>query len=155
MSTSLDDLRIDRRPGPHAAQRPWIIIISLLLLGAILIGGAFWWKHGSSAIQVKTEAARAVVSGGAKTLLNASGYVTARRAATVSSKVMGKVVELKVEEGMKVDAGQILARLDASNVEANLHLAEAQLISAKAQMEETRPNLTFARQELSLKMSVA
>jgi multidrug efflux pump subunit AcrA (membrane-fusion protein) len=60
-------------------------------------------------------------------VLNASGYVTARRSATVSSKVTGKVVEVLVEEGMKVEEGQVLARLDSSNVEASLRLAEAQL----------------------------
>ena len=152
MSTSLDDLRIDRRHFPQSSRAPWIVV--LLLLAAVA-GGAFWWTRGPSAIEVKTEAARAAVSGGQKTLLNASGYVTARRAATVSSKFTGKVLEVMVEEGMKVEAGQVLARLDSSNVEASLHLAQAQLISAKAMMEETRPNLVFARQELKRAMDLA
>ena len=152
MSTSLDDLRIDRRSGSPPSRAPWLVV--LLLLAAIA-GGAFWLKRGPSAIEVKTEVARAIVSGAGKTLLNASGYVTARRAATVSSKFTGKVVEVMVEEGMKVDAGQVLARLDASNVEASLHLAQAQLISAKAMLEETRPNLVFARQELKRAMDLA
>jgi RND family efflux transporter MFP subunit len=64
-------------------------------------------------------------------------------------------VEVLVEEGMKVETGQVLARLDSSNVEASLHLAQAQLISAKAMMEETRPNLVFARQELKRAMDLA
>ena len=152
MSTSLDDLRIDRRPGPQPARSPWLVIF--LLLTAV-VGGAFWWSRGPSVLAVKTEPARAGLSGGQKTLLNASGYVTARRAATVSSKFTGKVVEVVVEEGMKVEAGQILARLDASNVEASLHLAQAQLLSARAMMEETRPNLVFARQELKRAMDLA
>ena len=152
MSTSLDDLRIDRRSGPQPSRAPWLVV--LLLLAAIA-GGAFWLKRGPSAIEVKTEPARALAVGGQKTLLNASGYVTARRAATVSSKFTGKVVEVMVEEGMKVEPGQVLARLDASNVEASLHLAQAQLISAKAMMEETRPNLVFARQELKRAMDLA
>ena len=152
MSTSLDDLRIDRRHFPQSSRAPWIVV--LLLLAAVA-GGAFWWTRGPSAIEVKTEAARAAVSGGQKTLLNASGYVTARRAATVSSKFTGKVLEVMVEEGMKVEAGQVLARLDSSNVEASLHLAQAQLVSAKAMMEETRPNLVFARQELKRAMDLA
>jgi multidrug efflux pump subunit AcrA (membrane-fusion protein) len=75
--------------------------------------------------------------GGEKTLLNASGYVTARRQATVSSKVTGKVVEVLFEEGMKVEAGQLLARLDASSVEKSLHLAEAKCESARKAMDET------------------
>ena len=59
---------------------------------------------------------------GPRILLNASGYVTARRAATVSSKVTGKVMEVRVEEGMKVEEGQLLARLDDSNALANMKL---------------------------------
>jgi RND family efflux transporter MFP subunit len=70
---------------------------------------------------VSTVPARPAAAGGPdRTVLNASGYVTARRAATVSSKVTGKVMELLIEEGMKVQAGQVLARLDASNVEKSL-----------------------------------
>lgn len=145
-NASLDALRIDRGSGTRPSRGPWLLVLSLLVAGA---GCAFWWTRGSAAIPVKTEAARVTTSsGGQKTLLNASGYVTARRAATVSSKVTGKVVEVMIEEGMKVDAGQVLARLDASNVEASLHLAQAQLASTKAMMEETRPNLIFAQQEL-------
>jgi RND family efflux transporter MFP subunit len=65
----------------------------------------------------------------------------------VSSKVTGKVVEVLVEEGRKVEAGQVLARLDSANVEASLRLAEAQLESARTALDETKPNLAFAEQE--------
>jgi HlyD family secretion protein len=82
-----------------------------------------------------------------RTLLNASGYVTARRAATVSSKVTGKVVEVMVEEGMKVEAGQMLAKIDSSNVERSLHLAQAQLESARKALGETQANLEQAERE--------
>lgn len=84
----------------------------------------------------------------AKVTLNASGYVTARRAATVSSKVTGKVVEIFVDEGMEVKAGQVLAKLDASNVTASLNLAEAQLGSARSALHETHSNLELAEKEL-------
>ena len=60
-------------------------------------------------------------------MLNASGYVTARRRATVSSKVTGKVLEVFVEEGKAVKKGQVLARLDDSQVRAALAVAQAQL----------------------------
>src|SRR5207247_10732821 len=83
-----------------------------------------------------------------RTVLNASGYVTARRAATVSSKVTGKVVEVLIEEGMRVKEGQILARLDDTNIKASLRLSEAQLESAKKSLEETRVRLREADQEL-------
>jgi RND family efflux transporter MFP subunit len=97
---------------------------------------------------VQTAAAQGGASeSGERIVLNASGYVTARRAATVSSKVTGKVVEVLIEEGLKVKAGQILARLDDANVKASLKVAEAQLESAKAALEQTRAQLKQASQE--------
>jgi RND family efflux transporter MFP subunit len=112
----------------------------------------FWLKQ-PNAVAVQNAAAleeprAATVPQNATTSLNASGYVTARRSATVSSKVTGKVSEVLVEEGMKVEAGAVLARLDSSNVQASLRLAEAQLERARKSMEETKPNLEFANQEL-------
>jgi len=95
------------------------------------------------------------VAGGDRTVLNASGYVTARRAATVSSKVTGKVTEVLIEEGVKVNEGQILARLDDTNVQASLHLASAQLDSAKTAQEETRVRLREAEQELERQTALA
>ena len=61
---------------------------------------------------VKTAVARAAVHGGASSVLDASGYVTARRQATVSAKITGKVVEVMIEEGQRVNEGDVLARLD-------------------------------------------
>ena len=103
-NASLDDLRIHRGAVSRSSHTPWIVAVLLILLAAG--STAWWWSRGPSPIVVKTELARAQSSGGQRTLLNASGYVTARRTATVSSKVMGKVIELNVEEGMKVEAGQ-------------------------------------------------
>jgi RND family efflux transporter MFP subunit len=74
--------------------------------------------------------------------------VTPRREATVSSKVTGKVKEVFIEEGMKVEEGQILARLDDSNAMANLRLAEAQLESAKAALGEIEVRVREAEREL-------
>ena len=144
---TLDGLRIERRQPTSERRSPWLIpaLVILLVLGAALL----WWTKRPQATPVQTAVARAQSGGGsAKTLLNASGYVTARRAATVSSKVTGKVVEVLVEEGRKVEEGEVLARLDASNVEAGLRLAEAQLDAARTSREETKPNLDFAQREL-------
>jgi RND family efflux transporter MFP subunit len=144
---ALDSLRIDRTAG--ARRNPsWVapVLLVILLAG----GGVFWWLKQPKAAVVEIAVARVQASsgGGQRTLLNASGYVTARRAATVSSKVTGKVIEVLVEEGKKVETGQVLAKLDSSNVEAGLHLAEAHLESAKTALEETKPNLEFAQREL-------
>ena len=147
--STLDGLRIERRGPALGAQRPsWLLpaLVGVLVVGLFVL----WWLKRPQAIRVQTAVAQAQSSGeaaSAKTLLNASGYVTARRAATVSSKVTGKVVQIGVEEGMKVKEGQVLARLDSSNVEASLRLAEAQLEAAHALLEETRPNLAFADRE--------
>ena len=114
----------------------------------VALAGAIWWATRSKAIAVRTVVATEVSSGpGDHTVLNASGYVTARRAATVSSKVTGKVTEVLIEEGMKVKEGQILAKLDNTNVKASLALAEAQLKSAEAALEETRVRLKDAEKE--------
>src|SRR5439155_8126887 len=96
--------------------------------------------------QVRTVLAREVAGSNANehTALNASGYVTARREATVSSKVTGKVTEVLIEEGMKVKDGQVLARLDDTNVKASLQLAEAQLASARAALAETKVRIREA-----------
>jgi len=142
---TLEGLRIDRGGQVPRRSTPWLTIF---VVGILLLGAGVWWLRPAKGITVQTATAREQTSGGQKTLLNASGYVTARRAATVSSKVTGKVIEVLVEEGMKVEAGQVLARLDSSNVEAALKLAEAQLASAGTAVEETKANLAFAEREL-------
>jgi RND family efflux transporter MFP subunit len=107
------------------------------------------WSQRPKAVAVRTALTREVTrASGDRTVLNASGYVTARRAATVSSKITGKVIEVLVEEGTKVQEGQVLARLDETNVKASLLMARAQLGSAKALMAETRVRLREAQQEL-------
>ena len=142
----LDALRIERRQEQPSSVRPWVAAAGAVLL--LLAGAAVWWHSRSGAVVVQTVVARESGGGGGdRTVLNASGYVTARRAATVSSKVTGKVVEVLIEEGLKVKAGQILARLDDLNVKASLKVAEAQLESAKAALEQTRVQLKQASQE--------
>lgn len=145
--STLDELRIDRRSAPPRQSRGWVIVLLLILL--LVGGGVAWWLNRPKTVAVRTVAAQesAAGPGGQRTLLNASGYVTARRIATVASKVSGKVVEVLVEEGMKVEAGQVLARLDSSNAEKSLHLAEAQLESARKALDETKANLERAERE--------
>jgi HlyD family secretion protein len=145
---ALDDLRIERRDPPTGGSRVWLII--LVALGLVAAAAALWWWRNPQAIAVRTVAAREAAAKGSteRTVLNASGYVTARRAATVSSKVTGKVIEVLIEEGMKVKEGQVLARLDDVNVQTSLRLAEAQLASARNALAETRVRIKEAEQEL-------
>ncbi len=113
-----------------------------------MIAGLVWWHSRSGGIEVHTAVVRELAhSSGEHTVLNASGYVTARRAATVSSKVTGKVVEVLIEEGMKVKKGQVVARLDDSNVKASLEVARAQLASARSAVTETHAQLKQANDE--------
>ena len=144
--SSLDDLRIQRADQPESKSRIRPVAIGLV----VLVSGAavFWWLTRSHAIEVRTAAAREFSAGGGDhTVLNASGYVTARRAATVSSKVTGKVVEVLIEEGMKVKEGQVVARLDATNVQTSLAVARAQRDSARAALAQTRAQLKQANAE--------
>jgi HlyD family secretion protein len=150
---TLDDLRIERSGKPESNSRFLLIGVAVLLL--VFVAAVMWWFKRPNAIEVRTAAAQPTTGAGThRTVLNASGYVTARRAATVSAKVTGKVTEVLIEEGMKVQEGQVLARLDDTNVKASLRLAEAQLVSSKASLEETRVRLKEAEQELQRQVNL-
>src|ERR1035437_7882897 len=151
---TLDDLRIKRSDKPESNLRIRPVAIGIFVL--VLAAGVIWWLTRPKAIEVRTAVAHEI--GGASgdhTVLNASGYVTARRAATVSSKVTGKVVEVLIEEGMKVKEGQVLARLDDTNIKAALNVTQAQLESAKTAVEETRAQLKLAEQEFQRATNLA
>jgi len=147
----IDALRIDRRSSGRG-RAVVITVVVLLIVGAACVGGFLWWKSRGRVLEVRTvEVSSGKSSGSAdRTLLNASGYVTARRNATVSSKVTGKVVEVLVEEGMRVEEGQVLARIDASNVETSLRLAEANLDADRRALGETEANLGQAHREYEM-----
>jgi len=141
----LRDLRIDRRPGAArpTSNRKWIvlgIIVLVIAVGAVLMSGR--------PTPVDTSVARSAADAGPPTLLDASGFVTARRIATVSSKVTGRVAEVLIEEGMKVEEGQLLARLDATDASAQLELATAQQASSESQLAEARTQLALAETTL-------
>lgn len=137
-------LRIEREPERPGAGR-WILWVGLLIL--LSAGGFAGWRWFSRErpveVQVATVSMRA--AGTQAAVLNASGYVTARRRATVSSKITGKVIEVNVEEGMMVTEGQVLARLDASSPRAALALAEAQAEAARRGLRENEVRLEQAR----------
>jgi len=146
---SLDALRIER-PSHHESRGGLLWLWLLLLLAAAGAGWYFWSKRTNTPVVQTTQVTELKSDGATRaTLLNASGYVTARRSATVSSKVTGKVTEVLVDEGMEVKEGQLLAKLDSSNVEAALKLAEAQLEATRTAMEETRSNFDLAEKELA------
>jgi RND family efflux transporter MFP subunit len=151
---TLEQLRIDRDSAPERGSVGWLVGLVLFVL---LLGGlSFWWFKREKPVTVRTVVVSESGGGGSsRTLLNASGYVTARREATVSSKITGKVMEVLVEEGMEVKEGQILARLDSSNVDVNLRLGEAQLEAARSALHETQANLELAERELKRAQELA
>ena len=153
MAASLDDLRIDRSRERRTsfAWVAWVIVFLVLAGGGA--AGWVWWQD-AQAPAVTTAVVYETTAGDSQpTVLNASGYVTARRQATVSAKVTGKIAEVLVEEGMAVAEGQVLARLDDSSEQAYLALAEAQLQAARGALDEMRVRLAEAQLHLG-RMSV-
>ena len=143
---SLEGLRIDRvaEDGNTGGKgRWWIVLLALVVVGA----GVTWWllRPRPAPVRTAAAAARSGSAATAGTVLDASGYVTARRAATVSSKITGKVVDVLVEEGMEIREGQVLAHLDDSTPRKALSLAEAQLASARRSLTENEVRLRQAR----------
>jgi HlyD family secretion protein len=148
LKDDLAALHIEREPERRRPGR-WLSWLGLL---AILAGGTWGgWTYLTRErpfeVEVATVSERA--AGTQATVLNASGYVTARRRATVSAKITGKVVSVNVEEGMQVRAGQILARLDDSTFRASLALAEAELEASRRAVRENEVRLGEARLTLT------
>jgi RND family efflux transporter MFP subunit len=141
-TSKLDQLKIEREPEVESRPPRWPL---LLVIAVLAVAASWWFLNPDSAIVVRTVTAREISNQAANTVLNASGYVAARRQATVSSKFTGKVMEVLIEEGMDVDEGQVLARLDDSNIRASYALAEAQLRSSETSRKETEVLLVEAR----------
>ncbi|HEV3460282.1 MAG TPA: efflux RND transporter periplasmic adaptor subunit [Thermoanaerobaculia bacterium] len=140
---ALDGLRIERQSetAPASRRGRWLAAAAGLLVLVLALGG---WLARPAAAPVRVAAVHQAGGTAAGAVLNASGYVTARRQATVSSKVTGKVVEVLIEEGMEVKQSQLLARLDAKTQDAALALAEAQLVQARRALEENEVRLRQA-----------
>ncbi len=147
-SASISQLKIDRSAPPEGS-RSWIWLIGI---GAVVVIAALLWflfGRGANSVLVETDIARRPPSAAvASSVLDASGYVVARRQATVSSKVTGKVQEVFVEEGMSVEKDQVVATLDDTTQQAQLAVAIAQADSSRATLAEIGAQLRNARQEL-------
>ncbi len=146
-SALLNQLRIDRSSAPPPPDRGWLKWLGLAIVVLLLAGLAGWWLSRPSGVPVKVATAQALKgaagSGAAAgaSLLDASGYVVARRQATVAAKITGKVTEVLIEEGRHVKAGDVIGRLDDTNIRAGYDQATAQLHYAQANLAQVKVQL--------------
>ena len=144
LKKDLAALRLEREPDTQPRRR-WVVWLVLAVFLVAAGGGAWWWFSRERPVEVETATVSSRQAGTQAAVLNATGYVTARRRATVSSKITGKVIEVNIEEGMAVRQGQVLARLDAETQSASVALAEAQAEAARRNVNESEVRLNEAR----------
>ncbi|GGA09259.1 efflux RND transporter periplasmic adaptor subunit [Dyella caseinilytica] len=141
----LKELRIERHQREDhnsGGSGRWVWIIAAIVLAIVVLGVGGWWMSSHRAIAVHT--ATAVAAGSdpsAGAVLQATGYVTARRQATVSAQITGTLTEVLIEEGDRVKKDQILARLDDSAYKAALDTAAAQAKAAYALVDQYKSQL--------------
>jgi len=146
LAKDLAALRIQQEDRGGGRGRGVVVGLVVLVVLAAVGAGAWYWATALQAVSVKVApvTARGGNASAPGAVLNASGYVVARRRATVSSKVTGKVLDVLLEEGQPVREGQILAHLDDTQPRATLALAEAQLASARKAAAEDQARLQQA-----------
>jgi HlyD family secretion protein len=145
--TELSKLRIDRdaevtrSSGTIKKLVVWVVVLAVLAAA-----GFFLWKGPlKPARTVQTTTVRTVYPSQASSFLNASGYVVAQRKSSVASKATGRLEHLDVEEGSMVKKGQVLARLESSDVNAALASAKADLKVAEASLAQADANYKRAQ----------
>lgn len=167
----LRSLSIDRTGGgPPAGVSPAIMgVIAVVVAAAAGAGG--WLVAGLSqpkpanivaapgassgaAASIDASATPSAPSGPRVVGLIASGYVTARRQATVSAEITGRLVEVLVEEGAVVEERQVLARLDATRASIDLDLAKARVVSNQATADSIAAELADAERALKRSKSL-
>ncbi len=148
----LNELRLDRAAREDDGRRwPWRLLVALIVSG-LAVGGYFALSNRALTVELAIAEAPGA---GPLTVLDATGYVIARRQATVSSKISGKLAEVLIEEGVQVTAGQVLARLDDTDASAQLDLMQARLSAARAQLAQIQVRLEQARRDLGRQEGLA
>jgi RND family efflux transporter MFP subunit len=143
----LSGLRIEERVRPAGTGRRTRLVAGTVLV-IVAIGAAFLAFRSRAAVVTVAEA-REAGDPAAIALLNASGYITPRRRATVAAKITARVVDVYVDEGMVVTEGQLLARLDDADAQRRLQAARAQRDATAALIANLKINLVNAERELA------
>ena len=155
-SELLKELRIDRDApvdGSSSRLHLWLALGAGVL---VLVGLAVWFLNRQKPAEVTVATARALPATSAGTsVLDATGYVTARRQATVSAKITGKVRDVRIEEGQHVEAGEILATLDDSEARVDANLRRAQVAASRAQLDEAKASSANADREYKRQQDMA
>lgn len=148
MNTNADllkELRIDRKTTPPPSRRGLWIGLAIAAIVALIAVAVVFLRSGSQGIEVKTADVTVIGNGGGSTtVLDATGYVVARRMATISSKITGRVREILIEEGQRVEAGQVMATLDPIDADASRALAYSQREASRSQVGSIRAQLKEA-----------
>jgi RND family efflux transporter MFP subunit len=149
LKSNLEALRLD--PTEATPRRRWWLPLILLL--AVALVGLWGWRASAGLRAMEVETVRSTVrqttaAATGSPVLTASGYLVARREAVVSAKIQGRLSELRVEEGSRVRAGDIIARLESADFVASLNRAKAQLQQVEAQ--HTRAEASILRAEADL-----
>jgi RND family efflux transporter MFP subunit len=169
-STLLEQLRIDRRETQSSTARTRVGGIAGAAAVAVVGAAAAAWlliarpvsvasgSSPASAQEQTAQPARPAAAAPSGSILDASGYVVARRQATVSSKITGRVVAVPIEEGQRIEAGDVIARLDDTNARAQVAQAaavlgqqRASLAAAMIAFENAEP--TYARHQRQFELA--
>ena len=134
-SDDLSKLRIDRSLAPVQTRRRrrWLWLTGIAVVVAL---GGVWFALQPRAVAVQTTPIVTTYPSQQFVVLNSTGYVVAQRKAAISSKASGRLEWLGVAEGTRVKAGEIIARLDARDVAAQLDAARANVMVARAVLEQ-------------------
>ena len=154
----LKELRIEKHQreahGHGPGRWPWIIGGVLVVL--VLVGLAGWLLLGKRAVEVQTAPAQSAASSAAAgAVLQATGYVTARRQATVSAQITGTLIEVLIEEGDRVKQGQIVARLDDAQYKAALEAARTQAAASHALVAQYQAQLAQSLRDVTRQEALA
>ena len=152
-SDLLQQLRIDRSEAAPRVRGAgaWVAAALVALLLAVLAFGGWWWLSGAKAVEVDVATAAAPSTGnsGPLAVLQATGYVTARRQATVSAQITGTLTDVLIEEGEHVEQGQVLAHLENTAQKAQLAQAQAGYKAAQAQLAQVSAQLAQSRRDVA------